>query len=153
MATHSRILAMGSQWVRHNWATVTFSLSLLPAPPRKPLHVGYIMWNARLDESQAGIKIAWRNSNNLGYAGDTTLIAESEEKLKSFLMRVKEETEKLAWDTTFRNWDNGPITSWQVKGGGELEAVTDFIFLSSKITVDVDCNHEIKRLFLLRRKV
>ena len=153
MATHSRILAMGSQWVRHNWATVTFSLSLLPAPPGKPLHVGYIMWNARLDESQAGIKIAWRNSNNLGYAGDTTLIAESEEKLKSFLMRVKEETEKLAWDTTFRNWDNGPITSWQVKGGGELEAVTDFIFLSSKITVDVDCNHEIKRLFLLRRKV
>ena len=111
------------------------------------------MWNARLDETQAGIEIAGRNINNLRYADDTTLMAESEEELKSLLLTVKEESEK--------NWLNiqktkimasGPITSRQIDGE-TVETVADFIFLGSQITVDGDCSHDIKRCLLLGRKV
>ena len=110
------------------------------------------MWNAGLNEAQAGIKIAGRNTNNLRYADDTTLMAESEEELKSLLMKVKEESEKVSlklniWKTKIMA--SGPITSWQIDG----ETVSDFIFLGSKITADGDCSHEIKRLLLLGRKV
>ena len=112
------------------------------------------MWNLRLDESQAGIKIARRNSNNLRYADDTTLVAESQEELKNLLMRVKEESEKTGLKLNMQKTKimaSSPITSWQTKGG-KVEAVTDFIFLSSKITSDGDCSHEIKRYLLLGRK-
>ena len=111
------------------------------------------MQNVQLNESQAGIKTAWRNTNNLRYADDTTLIAESEEKLKSLLMRVKKETEKagLKLNIQKRTSFSGPITSWQIEGA-KMETVTDFIFLGSKITVDSDCSHEIKRHLLLGRK-
>ena len=115
------------------------------------LHAEYIMRNARLDEVQAGIKIAGRNINNLRYAHDTTLMAESEEELKSLLMKVKEETEKAQHS---RNKDHGigPITSWQIDGE-TMETVTDFIFSGSRITAGGDCSHEIKRCLLLGRKV
>ena len=112
------------------------------------------MQNARLDESQAGIKIAGRYINKLRYIDDTTLMAESEEELKNLLMRVKEETEKVGWELNIRKTKimaSGPIISWQIEGG-KVEAVIDFIFLGSKITVDGDCNHEIKRHLLLGRK-
>ena len=116
----------------------------------------YIMQNARLDEAQAGIKIAWRNINNLRYADDTTLMAENKEKLKSLLMRVKEESKKkkktslkLSIQQT-KIMASGPITSWQ-RDGGKVETVTDFIFLGSKITADSDCSHEIKRHLFLGR--
>ena len=105
------------------------------------------MWNARLDEAEAGIKIARRNINNLRYAADTTLIAESEEKLKSLLMKVKEESEKASLKLNFQKTKimaSGPITSWQVDRE-TVETVTDFISLGSKITMDGDCSHEIKR--------
>ena len=108
------------------------------------------MQNARLDEAQARIKIAGRN--NLRYAGDTTLMAESEEELKSLLMKVKEESEKVALKLNIQKTKImafSPITSWQIDG----ETVTDFIFLDSKITVDGDCSHEIERHLLLGRKV
>ena len=112
------------------------------------------MLNAWLDESQPGIKISWRNINSLRYANDTTVIAESEEGLKILLMRVKEETEKV-WVKTQHSktkiMTSGPITSWQIEGE-KVEAVTDFIFLGSKITVDSDCCHVIKRRFILGRK-
>ena len=111
------------------------------------------MQNAGLDEAQAGIKITGRNINNLRYADDTTLIAESEE-LKSFLMKVKEESEKAALKLSIQKTKimaSGPITSWQIDGG-TMETVTDFIFLGSKITADGDCSHEIKRHLLLGRK-
>ena len=101
------------------------------------------MWNARLDESQDGIKIARRNINNLRYTDDTTLKAESDEELKSSLMRVKEESEEAGWNSAFKKlrlWHSVP--SWQIEGE-QLEAVTDFIFLASKITVDGDCSQEI----------
>ena len=116
------------------------------------LYVEYIMRNAGLEEAQAGIKIARRHINNLRYANDTTLMAESEEELKSLLMKVKEESKigglKLnIWKTKIMA--SGPITSWQTDG----ETVTDFISLSSKITADGDCSHEIKRCLLLGRKV
>ena len=105
------------------------------------------MWNAKLDEAQAGIKIAGRNINNLRYADDTTLIAESEEELKSLLMKVKEESEKAGLTLNIQKTKitaSGPITSWQI--------VSDFILGGSKITVDGDCSHEIKtRLFLGRK--
>ena len=104
------------------------------------------MRNARLDDSQAGTKIAGRNINNLRYADDTTLIAESEEELKSLLMRVKEESENTGLIMA-----TSPFISWQIEGG-KAEAVTDFIFLGSKITADSDCHHEIKRRLLLGRK-
>ena len=110
------------------------------------------MHNARLAEAQAGIKIAGRNINNLGYADDTTLVAESEEELKSLLMRVKEESEKVGLKLNIQKTKimaSGPTTSWEIVG----ETVSDFIFLGSKITTDGDCSHEIKRRLLLGRKV
>ena len=112
------------------------------------------MRNAGLDESQAGIKIARRNVNNLIYADDTTLMAESEEQLKNLLVKVKEEIEKAGLKLNIQKMKimaSSPITSWQLDGE-TMETVTDFIFLSSKITADSDCSHEIKRCLLLGRK-
>ena len=112
------------------------------------------MQNARLDESQAGIKIAGRNINNLRYADDTTLMAESEEELKSLLMGWKWKVKKLAWNSTLkklRSWHPVPLLHDKQKGK-KVETVTDFIFLGSKITVDGDCSREIKRCLLLGRK-
>ena len=118
------------------------------------LYAEYIISDAGLDEAQAGIKIARRNINNLRYADDTTLMAESEEELKSFLMKVKEETEKVGLKFNIQKTKimaSGPITSRQVDGE-TVETVTEFIFLGSKITADGDCSHEIKRRLLLGRK-
>ena len=118
------------------------------------LYAEYIMRNAGLDEAQAGIKIAGRNINNLRYANITTLMAESKEELKSLLMQVKEESEKVGLKLNVQKTKimaPGPITSWQTDGE-TMETVTDFIFLGSKITVDGDCSHEIKRRLLLGRK-
>ena len=112
------------------------------------------MRNAGLDEAQAVIKIAGRNSNNLRYADDTTLRAESKEELKSLLKKVKEESEKAALKLNIQKMKimaSGPITSWQM-GGETVETGTDFIFLGSQITADSDCSHEIKRHLLLGRK-
>ena len=112
------------------------------------------MQNARLDEAHAGIKIAWRNINNLRYTDDTTLIAETEEELKSLLVKVKEECEKTGLKLNFQKTKimaSGPITSWQIDGE-RVEKVADFIFGGSKITADGDCSHEIKRCLLLGRK-
>ena len=109
------------------------------------------MWNARLDESQAGIKITRRNINNLRYADDSTLMAESEEELKSLLMKVKEEHGKAGIKLSIQKTKimaSGSITSRQIDGG-KVETVTDIIFLGSKITVDGDCSHEIKKCLLL----
>ena len=109
------------------------------------------MQNAGLDDSQAGIKIARRNINNLRYADDTTLMADSEKELKSLLMKMKEENEKTYLKLNIQKTKimaYGPITSWQIDGE-KLETVTDFIFLGSKITADGDCIHEIKRHLLL----
>ena len=100
------------------------------------------MWNSRIDEAQAGIKIARRNTNNLRYADDTTIMAESEKELKSLLMKVKEESEKNIQKTKILA--SGPITSWQIDGE-TMDTVTDFILGGSKITADGDCSHEIKR--------
>ena len=114
-----------------------------------------IMRNAGLEETQAGIKIAGRNISNLRYADDTTLMAESEEDLKSLLMKVKEESEKVGLKLNIQKTKimaSGPITSWQIDGETG-EAVRDFIFPGSKITADGDCSHEIKRCLLLGRKV
>ena len=108
-----------------------------------------------LEEAQAGIKIAGRNINNLRYAGDTTLMAESEEELKSLLMKVKEESEKDGLKLKIRKTKimaSSPITSWEIDGE-TVETVSDFIFGGSKITADGDCSHEIKRRLLLGRKV
>ena len=105
------------------------------------------MWNAGLDEAQAEIKIARRNINNLRYANDTTLMAESEEELKSLLMKVKEESEKVGWKLNIQKTKimaSGPITSWEIDGE-TVETVSDFIFVDSKITADGDCSHKIKR--------
>ena len=113
------------------------------------------MRNGRLDEAQAGIKIAWRNINNLRYADDTTLMAERKEELKSLLMKVKEKSEKTGLKFNIQKTKimaSGPITSWQIDGK-TMETVTDFLFLGSRITADGDCSHEIKRHLLLRRKV
>ena len=112
------------------------------------------MWNAGMDEAQTGIKIARRNINNVRYADDTTLMAESKEELKSFLMKVKEESEKAGLKLNIpktKIMASGPITSWQIDGE-TMETVTDFIFLGSKITADGDYSHEIKRRLLLGRK-
>ena len=112
------------------------------------------MWKARLDESQPGIKIAKRNINNLRYADDTTLMAESEEELKNLLMKVKEQSEKAGLNLNIQKTNimaTSPITSWQIEGE-KVEAVTDFIFLGSKITSDGDCSHEIKNHLFLGRK-
>ena len=111
----------------------------------------YIMGNAGLDEAQAEIKIAGRNINNLRYADDTTLMAESEEELKSLLMKVKEESEKAGLKVDIQRakiMASSPITSWQINGE-TMETVTDFVFLGSKITADGDCSPEIKRHLLL----
>ena len=113
------------------------------------------MRNARLDEAQAGIKIAGRNINNLRYANDTTLMAESEEELKSLLMKVKEESEKVGLKLNIQKTKimaSGPIISWEIDGE-TVETVSDFIFRGSKITVDGDCSHEIKKRLLLESKV
>ena len=113
------------------------------------------MRNAGLEEVQAGIKIAGRNSNHLRYADGTTLVAESEEELKSLLMKVKEESEKVGFKFNIQKTKimaSGPITSWEIDGE-TVETVSDFIFLGSKITADGDCRHEIKKRFLLGRKV
>ena len=113
------------------------------------------MWNAELDEAQAGIKIARRNINNLRYADDTTLVAKSEEGLKSLLMKVKEESEKVGLKLNIQKskiMASCPITSWEIDGE-TVETVSEFIFLGSKITADGDCSHEIKRHLLLGRKV
>ena len=112
------------------------------------------MWNSRQDESQAGIKIARRNIINLRYVDDTTLVAESKEGLKSLLTKVKEESEKVGLKLNIQKpkiMASGPITSWEIDGE-KLKKVADFIFLGSKITVDVNCTHEIKRCLLLGRK-
>ena len=111
------------------------------------------MWNARLDEAEAGIKIAGRNINNLRHGDDATLMAEMEE-LKSLLMKVKEESEKAGLKLNIQKTKimaSGPITSWQIDGE-TMETVTDFIFLGPQITADGDCSHEIKRCLLLGRK-
>jgi len=118
------------------------------------LYAEYIMRNARLDEAQAGIKIARRNIKNLSYADDTTLMAESEKELKSLLMQVKEESEKVRLKLNIQKTKimaSGPITSWEIDGE-TVETVTDFIFLGSKITADGDSSHEIKRRLVLGRK-
>ena len=113
------------------------------------------MRNAGLEEAQAGIKIAWRNISNLRYADDTTLMVESEEELKSLLMKVKEERENIGLKLNIQKTKimaSDPFTSWQIDGE-TVETVSDFIFGGSKITVDDDCSHEIKRHLLLGRKV
>ena len=119
------------------------------------LYVECIMQNARLDETPGGIKITRRNINNLRYADATTVKVESEEELKSLLMKMKEASEEAGLKLNIqktRIMTSGPITSWQIDGE-TMETVTDFIFLGSKITADGDCSHEIKRCLLLRRKV
>ena len=118
------------------------------------LYAEYIMWNARLDDSQAGKKTARRNINNLRYADDTTLMAENKEGLKSLLMNVKEMSEKAGLKLNIQKikiMATGPITSWQIVGE-MMEGVRDFIFWGSKITVGSYCSHEIKRCLLLERK-
>ena len=112
------------------------------------------MLNTQLNEAQAGIKIAGRNINNLRYADDATLMAESKEELKSLLMKVKKESEKVGLKLSIQKTKimaSGPITSWQIDGE-TMETVRDLIFWGSKITADGDCSHEIKRLLLLGRK-
>ena len=119
------------------------------------LYAEYIMRNAGLKETQAGIKIVGRNINNLRYADDTTLMAESEEELKSLLMKMKEESEKVGLKLYIQKTKimaSDPITSWEIYGE-TVETVSDFIFLGSKITADGHCSHEIKRCLLLGRKV
>ena len=118
------------------------------------LYAEYIMWNARLDEAQAGIKISGRNINNLRYAGDAILMAESEEELKWLLMKMKEEIEKVGLKLNIQKskiMASGLITSWQIDEE-TMETVTDSIFLVSQITADGDCSHEMKRHLLLGRK-
>ena len=112
------------------------------------------MWNSRLDESKAGLKIARRNINNLRYVDDITLMVQSEEKLKSLLMKMKEESEKAGLKLNFEKTKimaSNPITSWQTDQE-KVETVADFIFLGSKITVDSDCSYKIKRHLLLGKK-
>ena len=119
------------------------------------LYAEYIIRNPGLEESQAGIKIARRNINNLRYADDTTLMAESEEELKSLLMKVKEESGKVGLKLNIQKTKimaSGPITSWEIDGE-TVKTVADFLFLGSKITTDADCSHEIKRCLLPGRKV
>ena len=113
------------------------------------------MWYVRLEEAQAGIKVAGRSTNNLRYADDTTLMAESEEELKGLLMKVKVETEKVGLKPNIQKTKimaSGPTTSWQIDGE-TVETVADFIFWGSKITADGDCRHKIKRCLLFGRKV
>ena len=139
---------IGSKLGTENIKTVYFPPCLFN------LYAEYTMWNAGLDESQAGIKTARRNINNLTYADDISLMAENKEELKSLLVRVKEESEKAGLKLNIhktKNLASGPITSWQIEVG-KIEGVTGFIFLGSKITADGDCSHEIKRHLLTGRK-
>ena len=118
------------------------------------LYAEYIMWNARLDEAQAGIKTAERNINNLRYANDTTFMAENKDELKSLLMKVKKEIEKVGLKLNIQKTKimaSGPIASWQIDGE-TTETVTDIIFLGSKITAARDCSNEIETCLLLGRK-
>ena len=140
----------GSNWGFLHCRQILYQLSYWESP-----YAEYIMRNARLDEAQAGIKIAGRNINNFRYADNTTLMAESEEKLKNLLMKVKEESEKVGLKFNFQKTKimaSSPITSWHTDGG-KVETVRDFIFLGSKITADGDCSHEIKRYLHLGRKL
>ena len=119
------------------------------------LNAEYIMWNARLDEAQTGIKIAGRNINNLRYANDITLIAKSEEELKRLLMEVKQESEKAGLKLSIQKTKimaSGSVTSWQI-AGETMETGTDFIFLGSKITADGDCSHGIKNACSLKARL
>ena len=119
------------------------------------LYAEYIMWNAGLDESQGGIKTAVRNINNLRYADDTTLMAESKEEVKNLLMRVKEESEKAGLKLNIQKTEimaSDPITSWQIEGE-KVEALTDFIFLGSKITVDGTAAMKLKDVWFLEGKL
>ena len=129
---------------------------LLPPPTHLFMcKLEYIMRNAALEEAQAGIKIAGRNINNLRYADDTTLMAESEEELKSLLMKVKEESEKVGLKLSIQKigiMASGPITSWEIDGE-TVKTVSDFILGGSKIMADGDCSHVMKRCLLLGRKV
>ena len=139
-----------------DWERSTSSLYIvyILSPCLFNLYAEYIMWNAGLDDSEAGIKIAGRNINNLRYADDTTLMADNEEKLKSLLMVVKEESEKAILKLNIQKtkiMSSGPIISWQINGE-KVETVIVFLFGGSKITVDGDCSHEIKRHLLLGRK-
>ena len=125
------------------------------SPREKPLYAEYMMGYARLDESQVGIKIARKNINNLRYADDTILMTESKEKIKSSLMKVKEESEKVGLKLNIQKTKilaSDPITSWQIDGE-IVETVVNFILGGFKITADGDCSHEIKRRLLLGRKV
>ena len=129
-------------------------LSIL-SPCLFTLYAEYIMGNARLDEAQAGMKIAGRNINKLRYADGTTLMAESEEELKSLLMKLKEGSKKVGLKLNIqksKTMVSSPITSWKIDGE-IVETVSDFTFWGSKITADGDCSHEIKRCLLLGRKV
>ena len=138
-----------------DWFQICIWKCCILSPCLFNLYAEYIMRNAGLEEAQAGIKIAGRNINNLRYADDTTLMAESEEELKSLLMKVKEESEKVGLKLNIQKTKimaSGPITSWQIDGE-RMETVTDFILGGSKITADGDCMHEIKRRLLLGRKV
>ena len=119
------------------------------------LYVEYIMWNARLDEAQAGIKISGRNINNLRYADDTTFMAESKEELKNLVIKVIEDNEKAGSKFNIQKSKimvSSPITSWQTDGKKKMETVTDFIFLYSKITANSDWSHKLKRHLILGRK-
>ena len=146
------------QEASYNW---TWNNRLVPNRKRSAspclfnFYAEYIMRNAGLEETQAGIKIARRNINNLRYADDTTLMGESEEELKSLLMKVKEDSEKVGLKVNIQKTKImafGPITSWEMDGE-TVETVSDFILGGSKITADGDCSHEIKRHLLLLRKV
>ena len=164
MATHSSVLHRKTHgqrslvgygpWSRKELDTVEH-LSCILSPCLFNLYAEYIMRNAGLEEAQAGIKTAKRNINNLRYADDTTLMAESEEELKSLLMKVKVESEKVGLKLNIQKTKimaSGPIISWQIDGE-TVETVSDFVLLGSKITADGDCSHEIKRHLLLGRKV
>ena len=132
----------------------TISQDCILSPFLFNLYAEYIIRNTVMEEAQIGMKISWRNINNLRYTDDTTLMAESEEELKSFLMKVKEESEKTDLKLNIQKTkiiSSAPITSWQM-GKEKMETVTDFIFLGSKITADGDFSREFKRCFLLRRK-
>ena len=145
------ILATSSQYLLLVLGPYRFCLLMSPSFPSDFKH---IMRSAGLEETQAGIKIARRNINNLRYADDTTLMAECEEELKSLLMKVKEESEKVGLKLNIQKTKimaSGPITSWEMDGE-TVETVSGFIFLGSKITEDGDCSHEIKRRLLLGRK-
>ena len=143
----------------HEVAAVGHELATKSPPQILPyllnLYAEYITRNTELEEAQAGIKIARRNINNLRHANDTTLMTESEEELKSLLMKVKEESERVGLKLNIQKTKimaSGPITSWQIDGE-RVETVSDFIFLGSKITADGDFSHEIKRRLLLGREV